>query len=94
MAAGRGLRRTTCFKLAVALLVSTGVLPVLASDQSLQQILSGKPAAVGSGSGSYYDGQGAFAGRSSTSGSGTQLYDSQGPSFGPSRCVAGFWAVI
>jgi YD repeat-containing protein len=49
-----------------------------AADKSPQQILGGKPAASSSGLGSYYDGHGRFAGRSTTSGSSTQLYDSQG----------------
>ena len=49
-----------------------------AADKSPHQILGGKPAAISSGSGSYYDGSGSFAGRSSPSGKSTSLYDSKG----------------
>ena len=51
---------------------------VHAADKSPHQILGGKPAAISSGPGSYYDGSGSFAGRSSASGRSTSLYDSRG----------------
>lgn len=49
-----------------------------AADKSPHQILGGKPAAISSGSGSYYDGSGSFAGRSTANGKSTSLYDSRG----------------
>ena len=49
-----------------------------AADKSPNQILGGKPAAISSGSGSYYDDSGSFAGRSNASGKSTSLYDSKG----------------
>jgi YD repeat-containing protein len=53
-----------------------------ADDKSPKQVLAGKPAATSSGSGRYYDGHGAFAGRNSASGSTTRLYDRQGRTTG------------
>ena len=73
----------------MALILLTLVGTLHADDKSPHQILDGKPAASSSGSESYYDGHGSFAGRSSTSGSTTQLYDSQGRLTGAGRCVEG-----
>ncbi len=65
-----------------ALILLTLVGTLHAADKSPHQILDGKPVASSSGSGIYYDGQGRFSGRSSSSGNSIQLYDSQGRSTG------------
>lgn len=68
--------RSQPFLTATILLVLVGSLQ--AADKSPQQILGGKPAAISSGSGSYYDGSGSFAGRSTANGKSTSIYDSRG----------------
>jgi YD repeat-containing protein len=74
-----GIRDEAMMRLLLAIAFLTVLIsPLHAADQSPNQILNGKPAATSSGSGSYYDGNGAFAGRSSQSGTSTRLYDNQG----------------
>jgi YD repeat-containing protein len=76
---GRRIGREDMLKqIITALTLLFLTIPLHAADQSPNQILGGKPAAISNGSGSYYDGKGAFAGRSSQSGTSTRLYDSQG----------------
>lgn len=67
-----------CLVILIATIFLTLVGSLHAADKSPYQILGGKPAAISSGSGSYYDGSGSFAGRSSPSGKSTSLYDSNG----------------
>lgn len=64
--------------LTIVLLILASVDILKAADKSPKQILGGKPALSNTQSGRYYNGQGAFAGRSSTSGQTTRLYDAQG----------------
>ena len=66
----------------VALLVFASVGILHAADRSPKQILGGRPAASNTQSGRYYNGQGAFAGRSATSGQTTRLYDGHGRTAG------------
>ena len=66
--------------IAIILLVSVSTLH--GGDKSPKQLLGGKPAATNTGSSQFYDGQGRFAGRSSTSGSTTHLYDGRGRAAG------------
>lgn len=53
-----------------------------AADKSPKQILEGKPAATHSSTSRYFDGKGASAGRSVTSGNQTRIYTSTGKSDG------------
>ena len=68
--------------LTIVLLILASVDILEAADKSPKQILGGKPAVSNMQSGRYYNGQGAFAGRSSTSGQTTRLYDAQGRAAG------------
>jgi hypothetical protein len=56
-----------------ALVLLTLVGRLAAADRSPRQILQGKPAASSIGSNRYYDAQGSFGGRSSSSGNSTQF---------------------
>jgi hypothetical protein len=67
---------------AMSAILLTLVAILHADDKSPKQILGGKPAATSSGSSRYYDGHGAFSGRSAASGSTTRLYDRQGRTTG------------
>ena len=64
--------------LTVVLLILASVGILEAADKSPKQILGGNPAVSNTQSGRYYNGQGAFAGFSATSGQTTRLYDGQG----------------
>ena len=68
--------------LTVVLLILASMDILQAADKSPKQILGGKPAVSNTQSGRYYNGQGAFAGRSATSGQTTRLYDGQGRTAG------------